>query len=301
MRAIGRRLTAVMVMAACGLLASTAPAWAAGPHAKTGGSASYGADISTPQCGSAYPSGVAFGIAGVTGGRVFSQNSCLAGSSGELAWAAATGAHAALYMNTADPSTISAEWADPAGNPENFANYTVTPPAGGYKACDSSDPGYGCDYDYGWNSAQYAYQQAVSAASASGVSPATLAARPWWLDVETANSWTVNDTDPAVTWNKQAADAADLQGAIDGLTAAEQAYDSAVPAPVVGIYSSASSWQSIMGTTTFTTNPTWVPGARTQRAATNACSNGAGPSGGEIQLSQWTSSYDYDVPCTTAY
>ena len=296
MRRFGQRVTVAAALAACALLASTAPAWGGGSKTST---ATYGADISFPQCGAAYPSGVAFGIAGVTGGRVFSQNTCLAGSSGQLAWAAATGPHAALYMNTADPSTLSTEWANPSDNPENFPNYTPTSPPGGWQPCNpSTDVNYGCDYDYGWNSAQYAYQQAVSAASISGVPTATLAGMPWWLDVETANSWTVNDS--AASWDAQAADAADLQGAIDGLQAAEQAYDSAVPAPVVGIYTSPSSWQAIMGTATFASNPDWVPGARTQRAATHAC-GGTGPSGGQTQLSQWTSSYDYDVPCTTAY
>lgn len=295
MRTFSQRMTAVVVLAACGLLTSTVPAWAGGSKTST---ASYGADISYPQCGSAYPSGVAFGIVGVTGGRVFSQNPCLAGSTGQLGWAAATGRHAALYVNTADPSTLSTEWANPSGNPENFANYTPTSPPGGWQPCDpTTDVNYGCDYDYGWNSAQYAFQQAASAASASGVPAATLAGMPWWLDVETANSWTVNDS--AASWNAQAADAADLQGAIEGLKAAEQGYDTVVSAPLVGIYTSASSWQAIMGPAKFT-NPDWVPGARTRRAATNACA-GTGPSGGQIQLSQWTSSYDYDVPCPPAY
>ncbi len=298
MRTSGQRLMAVAAMVTCGLFLSATPASAGGP--KTSSGVSYGADISYPQCGSAYPSGVAFGITGVTGGRVFSQNSCLAGPSGELAWAArtGTGAHAALYMNTADPSTVSAEWADPSGNPEGFANYTPTPPSGGWRTCvPSTDDGYGCDYDYGWNSAQYAYQQVTAAASVSNVSAATLAAMPWWLDVETANSWTVNDS--AATWNAQDADAEAVQGAIEGLQAAEQTYAPGTSIPVVGIYTSASAWQTIMGANTFR-NPDWVPGARSQRAATSACA-GSGPSGGQIQLSQWTSTYDYDVPCTSAY
>ena len=55
-----------------------------------------GFDISYPQCGSADPTGAAFGIVGVNGGAPRTSNRCLAG---QAEWARGLGAYA-VYVNT---------------------------------------------------------------------------------------------------------------------------------------------------------------------------------------------------------
>src|SRR5437879_5431539 len=72
----------------------------------------------------------------------------------------------------------------------------------------------------------------------------TVAANRWWLDVETANSWTSN-----TALNIQA-----LQGAADYLVS--------VGSPGVGFYSVPSAWASVTGSTSaLSVYPTWLAGA----------------------------------------
>ena len=119
----------------------------------------YGNDISWPQCGGAFPTQAGFGIIGVTGGRPFTQNPCLAQ---EWQWALSNRGAPAYYMNISDPGT-----ADPSG--------------------------------YGASAAAYALNYASSATGASSA-----VNHVWWIDVETANTWSSN----------QAANAALIQGAL---------------------------------------------------------------------------------------
>src|SRR3954470_7944602 len=62
----------------------------------------YGNDISWPQCGGAFPAKAGFGIVGVTGGRPFTQNPCLAA---EWQGALAAKGAPAYYMNLSNPGT----------------------------------------------------------------------------------------------------------------------------------------------------------------------------------------------------
>lgn len=166
-----RRLAASLVFVLAALALTSVPA-----AAYSGGQTGY--DISWPQCGAAYPSG-SFDIAivGVTGGRAFTHNGCLAS---EVGWAAAHPGYG-LYLNLNAPvgSTASRGSTGPAGTCRR-----------GDKLCVS--------YNYGWNAAQDAWSYAVS----SGASSAQ-----WWLDVETTNSWTSN----------LSANARVVQGALDFL------------------------------------------------------------------------------------
>jgi len=161
-------------------LVVSAPAAARPPS--SGGSGT-GYDVSYPQCGTTLPSRPLFAIVGVNNGRPWNDNPCLAG---EYTWArTSTSARpVGFYMNTANPGTLSSHWGNPA-----------TP-----KSCNplmSDDPN--CAYDYGWNAAAEAMAWASSqTGTASG---------PWWLDVETANSWSANT----------AVNNADLQGSVDYL------------------------------------------------------------------------------------
>lgn len=134
-------------------------AYAAGAYS----SGETGYDISWPQCGGAYPTApFAFGIVGVTDGRTFTLNPCLAG---EYTWAqsAANASQTGLYMNLSYPAGSTATQGQ----------------SGPYGHCKKGSACYA--QNYGWNAAQYAYTQNGSAAP--------LQASYWWLDIETGSSW----------------------------------------------------------------------------------------------------------------
>jgi hypothetical protein len=77
----------------------------------------YGNDISWPQCGGAFPAKAGFGIIGVTGGRPFTQNPCLAA---EWQWALTAKGAPAYYMNLSNAGT-----SDPAGYGASAAAYAL--------------------------------------------------------------------------------------------------------------------------------------------------------------------------------
>jgi hypothetical protein len=174
--------------------------------APAGGSS--GHDISWPQCGSAYPADGAFGIVGVTNGRAWSSNPCLAS---EYQWAAGYPRTPDLYMNTANPAPHSSFYWPTSGAQD---------PALCQDATSTTDPG--CAYDYGWHTAADAL---ATAQSALGNLPQGV----WWLDVETGNTWNGDSS----------SNAADVQGSIDYLLSQHVAG--------VGVYSTAYQWGVITG------------------------------------------------------
>ncbi|MEY2568568.1 MAG: hypothetical protein QOE35_3097 [Actinomycetota bacterium] len=241
-----RRILAGMCVSTVALLCSAAGGGAAWAGTGTG------YDVSFPQCGGAYPAKPAFGIVGVGGGKAFTHNSCLAS---EYAWAAGATKPAAFYMNTGNPGTLSTRWTLP-----------------GPSACSGSSSDSGCAYNYGWNNAAdaltYASQQTSSA---------TAAARAWWLDVETANSWSTNTGLNVTT----------LQGSVD--------YLRAQGVTVVGMYSTTAMWKQITGGAAMPV-PAWVAGASTKAQAKSFC--GKGFTGGGVRLVQFPSGgFDGDVAC----
>ena len=133
-----------------------------------------GFDISFPQCGGSLPASAGFGIVGVNNGSVFTTNKCLAT---ELTWATeATNGSPSFYANTANGGpTYGAGWPTSQQTPD---------------VCSGGNS-VACAYDYGWNAARSSFANAVAAETTDGATNATLAARsaPWWLDVETGNSW----------------------------------------------------------------------------------------------------------------
>jgi len=216
-----------------------------------------GYDISYPQCGGTYPAKPAFGIVGVTHGLPWSANPCLAD---EYRWALAT-SRPSLYTNTANPGpALSSHW--PTGQ--------ATP-----RACDGSWSA-GCSYDYGWNAAEDAFVRVAS----GGLGQQAAASSPWWLDVETANSWNGDDTSTNV---------AAIQGFADYLRSAG--------VPSVGIYSTSYQWGQITGgqNATFASTPNWVAGA-TAKTARNYCN--ASFTGGPVTYVQYPSNgFDADLAC----
>jgi hypothetical protein len=270
---------AALVAAGVSLLAGEASAAHSSPPAGT-----TGFDISYPQCGGAYPSG-AFGVVGVNGGLANDANICF---SSELSWALKSPGltsppqpPASLYINTADPGPGVADW--PTSGPS-------TP----YGTCGGGWT-TACAYRYGEQRAGYSYGLVYSA------DQSVASSAPWWLDIETANSWATSGT-PAYS----AADLniATIRGFIDGLRS-DGGSGQGATGPI-GIYSTASQWQSITGlTSTSTTNPSysyfssvpnWVAGARTLRQARANCS--ASFTGGHVALAQYPSGgFDADYAC----
>src|SRR6266700_3059007 len=180
------------------VVSNTAAAAAFDPYATGSG----GYDYSYIQCGAAAPA-AAFGVVGVNAGYPFTYyNSCLAA---EYAAAARTG-NAALYINTGyDPS------------------YTAIDGRHTTQACSNSSaaiagtPAQQAAWAVGCSEAQ---QDISYAANQSATSPTA-----WWLDVETANSWSSSD----LSLNRYA-----IQGIVDTLRPA-------TPAPI-GIYSTSYQW-----------------------------------------------------------
>lgn len=221
-----------------------------------------GYDISWPQCPSNFPRGGEFGIVGVNDGIAWSQNPCLAA---EEAWAASRPGAPALYMNTADPGPQSTHWS--LTGPNGSCDPTAT---------DTSSAAYtACAYNYGWNTAQNALQTQASQLS-------TAASQPWWLDIETTNTWAGSTT----------ANAQDIQGSVDYLHSAG--------VTAVGVYSTAYQWQTITGGYAFATaTAEWLAGANSVHAAQSACAQPAfDGSASHVAITQYHSGgFDADVQC----
>jgi hypothetical protein len=125
-------------------------------------------------------------------------------------------------------------------------------------------------YNYGYQMALAAHTYAASQAASSST---------WWLDVETANSWT-RDT---------AENTSALQGAIAAL--------SALGIANVGVYSVQSEWTTITGNAQLGV-PVWVPGASGLNTAPRLCT--ASFTGGPVWLVQSFNAprgYDEDYAC----
>jgi hypothetical protein len=142
---------------------------------------------------------------------------------------------------------------------------------------NTADPGPALSSHWPNGDAVNAY---VSLGWAQAGATQTPVANQWWLDVESANSWT---STPSL--NVQA-----LQGEAD--------YLSSVGAAQVGFYATAGDWQTITGSTTaFANSPSWLPGASSLADAESRC-GGAGITGGGVALTQFVSGgFDNDYRC----
>lgn len=129
-------------------------------------------------------------------------------------------------------------------------------------------------YGYGFDAARDAYATAMSQVNAGP-------GHQWWLDVETANSWSPD----------KAANTATLTGAIDFLRSRHVA---------VGIYSTRYQWGLITGGASMPAVANWVPGARSAAEAPSFCSALRSFSGGPVVMAQYTTQFDYDYLCPGA-
>ena len=237
------------------LVLSANPALAA-PASYRSGSSGY--DVSWPNCTLA-PTGT-FGVVGVNGGRPFTSNPCF---NSESARARGTAVGLSVYVNT------------------GYAEAYATNINGA--AC----PARGADL-HGKKSKrellEKAWQIGCSEAAYS-VSRVGKAASWWWLDVETANSWSANPT-----LN---------QFAIQGLVAylKSQGFQ-------VGAYSVASMWTTITGSHTWTPadglDGTWPALASSLASArTNFCGRAVFTTVASVivQYSDPLYVYDRDYAC----
>lgn len=237
-----------------------------------------GYDISYPQCGSPYPSHRAFGIVGVNGGLANDANGCL---KGELRWAnrspgltTPSQAPASFYINTADPGPGVADWPH-SGD------------AGSYGKCHQGSWSRACAYIYGQDRATYSY------GLVDAINSDVASEDPWWLDIETSNTWATNSKAGYKGLNIAA-----IKGFISGLMSA------GAPAPV-GIYSIGNQWKAITGLTTRTTPralglsaPAWIGVTGTLKGAREACASAGFTGGGSLALAQYGArGFDADLRC----
>ena len=284
------RVQAVLEAALAAAITSAALAVMVAPAAQAGSkpkpSSATGYDVSYPQCNKALPSAT-FGIVGVNGGIVFSANPCLGTGDGpsELAWAQRAANRApSFYANTGNPGpAYSSRWPTGQASPEY---------------CDpAANNSTSCSYDYGWNAAADSFANAVRAEQqVNGLDPpgATSAAAqaPWWLDVETDNSWQTLEADYGQTAMAKANDIAALDGAVEYLRTAGVAQ--------VGFYSTGYQWTQITGGTGahFAANQNWVAGYKNQSAAKSGCA-AVGFTGGTVKLTQYPANgLDADYACS---
>src|ERR1039458_4659214 len=139
--------------------------------------------------------------------------------------------------------------------------------------------------DVSWLTAAAA---AINGQSPPVTRPPGASGYPWWLDIETSNTWQPGSTG-------QAMNIAVLQGMVSGLTAGG--------ATAIGVYAASNQWDTVTGGTTHATHSLggledWIPGAGTLAEAQTNC--GAGSfTGGSVTLAQWTSGgIDNDLICT---
>src|SRR5437764_4913808 len=218
-----------------------------------------GNDISYPQCGSTYRSGQAFGIVGVNGGKASNFNPCF---TSEWAWAhtskGGTSQPAAqLYINTGNPGDVLAQY-----NVTDWPTSSVA--ADPYGTCTGTwTDNLPCSWEYG-------YERAVADLNFVGTSSGS-----WWLDIETANSWT---SDPAKN-----------QASLEGMV-----YALENGGATVGIYSSSGSWSSLFGAVARSSSlyslVEWRPGAKTLSRAQTNCSLAPFEGDGRVVITQYVSS-----------
>lgn len=126
-------------------------------------------------------------------------------------------------------------------------------------------------YNYGYNAAIYAIDYAARQ---------NVHATMWWLDVETENSWSDN-----FLANRQF------------VKGAEAAIRHKVWSAQVGIYSSRTQWNEIMGPWLNKLPVWWATGGTKQADAGKFCRRKAF-TGGQVWLSQYTPKYDENLQCS---
>jgi hypothetical protein len=216
-----------------------------------------GYDFSYPQCGVSAPR-ASFGIVGVNGGYPFTYyNNCLAA---EYAAAAKTG-NAATYINTGyDPSYTAID-----------GRHTTTDCASRSTSVSGT-----AAQQAAWAVGCSEAQRDLAYAANQSVAPS----RAWWLDVETANSWSTSD----LSLNRYT-----IQGIVETLR-------SAVATPI-GVYSTSSQWSEITGGYQPAVDANWVATGQSGLKRAKAFCASSGFTGAPVWLVQYVATYDHDYVC----
>ncbi|MGC1405760.1 MAG: hypothetical protein WA695_02915 [Candidatus Dormiibacterota bacterium] len=247
-----------------------------------------GTDVSYPECGGALPLGQAFAVVGVNGGRANTFNPCLAA---ELLWAAyrSSGASAeprvSVYLNTGDPgnSYLGQEVAD-------WPNSGITP----YGAClptviyarlfGAGQMSPACAFEYGYQKAE-ADVHWLRIAAARDRLPIQPGAYPFWLDVETTNSWQ----------NSTLLNTFDLEGMVYALQLAGVKH--------LGVYAFTPQWDQITGGSvslasgSLVASADWIPVGGSLGTAESGCQQPPF-TGTFLAMTQFFSGpYDADFAC----
>jgi len=186
--------------------------------------------------------------------------------------------------------TLIGDWPQSGTTPNGSCTTTSVTTSTGTAIAGENSPA--CAWQYGYNSATQDAAWLTSAADAINAQETTVTVSdapgsyPWWLDVETANTWQSGTSG-------QAMNVADLQGMIASLTFAG--------ASIIGAYSTSSQWNQITGGTTSASGslwkiPNWIPGARTLSGAKSNCTQ-TSFTGGTVSVTQWASHPDGDYAC----
>jgi hypothetical protein len=246
--ALGIPLAGLIVMVVNGVAAAGFDPYASG---------STGYDVSYIQCGASAPSG-AFGVVGLNAGYPFTYYNGCAGA--EFAAAQQTG-NAAVYINTGYDPTYTA--IDGRHTTQDCATKAQSVPA-----TSSQQAAWAVGCSEAERDTSYAAGQSVTSPTA------------WWLDVETANSWSTTD----LTLNTYT-----IQGIVDTLRQSV-----AVP---IGIYSTSSQWTAITGGYAAAVDADWVAtGQHTLKRARQSCA-AAGFTGAPTWLVQYLGTTDRDYAC----
>jgi hypothetical protein len=254
-------------------------AFAAKPTQSGGGTKTtelVGYDISYPQCGTKLPTGQYFSIVGVNGGKAATTNPCLAD---QLSWAntsqpGSTQPKVQLYVNTANPGEVISQITTWPTNNTDETGYTTTNP---YGTCGGLND-LACSWQYGWNrSVEANVDRFVPAAQQVAGLNQSASAYTWWLDVETGNTWESGSPE-ALARNT---------AALEGFAAYYQSKGAAV-----GLYSTATQWNTITGSTVSSTSnlnglANWRPSGSTLNNAISNCSVAPLTANGSISLTQY--------------
>lgn len=217
---------------------------------------SVGYDYSYPQCGVFAPA-AKFGIVGVNGGYPFTYyNNCLAA---EFAAAKRTG-NAAVYINTG----YSPKYTRIDGR--HMLQDCATK-SGSISGTRAQQMAWGVGCSEAERDMTYAAQQSVTGTTG------------WWLDVETANSWSTSD----LSLNTYT---------INGIIATLR--PNGTP---IGVYSTPAMWNAITGGYQAPVDADWLATGQTSLTGAQAYCGGTGFTGAAIWLVQYVTTIDNDYAC----